>query len=299
MAADQVLLRLSWKFGGEHAPFIVALDKGYYKDNGIDITIKEGAGSMTVLKLIGQGEETFGTSSTNTVVKGVAGGIPVIQIMLNEAVRNQGIILRPDSDIKEPKDLIGKVIAGDVGSTSDIWEAFLDLNKIPKDKVTFLNAGPARLEAFAAGKADGVLGFATNNIPMLRKMGVINTKVFLFAKWGVPDYGDGAVTHVDTVKKKPDMIRRFVQASIKGIIYTNNNIEEAANICVKHFPMSDKGILIDQLNYIKKLYGTPLGWQDPKTIDALRNLFGKYGDLPQALEMPSSKCFTNDFLPKQ
>jgi len=281
-----------------HVPLIVAMDKGFYKDEGIDISIKEGTGSTVTLKLIGVGEETFGIAGTNVTVKGIAMEVPVLQIMVLEASKQQGILSRPEANINEPKDLIGKTIAGSGSGTSDIWEAFLDVNKLPKGKVNYLAAGAARLEAVASGRADGTLGLGMDDISILQRMGIKNPKMLLFSNFGIPDCGDGVITHLDTVKKNPDMIRRFVRASIRGINYTNANIEEAANIALKHFPMANKSILLEQLHKTKILYPVPLGWQDPKIVEELRDLSAKYENLPQAKDIPLSKLFTNEFLPK-
>ena len=297
-AADKVTFRLHWKVSGMHVPLIVAMDKGFYKDEGIDISIKEGTGSTVTLKLIGVGEETLGIAGTNVTVKGIAVGVPVLQIMVLEASKQQGILSRPEANINEPKDLIGKTIAGSGSGTSDVWEAFLDVNKLPKGKVDYLAAGTARLEAVASGRADGTLGLGMDDISILQRMGIKNPKMLLFSNFGIPDCGDGVITHLDTVKKNPDMIRRFVRASIRGINYTNANIEEAANIALKHFPMTDKSILLEQLHNTKILYPVPLGWQDPKIVEELRDLSAKYENLPQAKDIPLSKFFTNEFLPK-
>lgn len=172
-AADKVLLRLSWSAGSEHTAFIVAMDKGFYKEEGIDITIKEGTGGTMSLKLVGAGGgETFGITGTNVAVKGVAQGVPVIQIMTIETSKQEGILSRPEAGIKEPKDLIGKKIGGTGAGTSDIFDAFLAANNIPPDKLTFVNVGQGRDQALVTGKIDAGLGIGMNLIPVLKKLGL-------------------------------------------------------------------------------------------------------------------------------
>jgi NitT/TauT family transport system substrate-binding protein len=274
-AADKVDLRLHWKVGSEHVPFIVAMDKGFYKKEGIDITVREGAGSTATLKLIGAGKETFGLCGTNVVVKGVVQGVPVMQIMLNEANKTQGILLHPDSGIKTPQDLKGKIIAGSGSGVSDIWEAFLAANNLTMKDVKYLAAGRARLEAVAAGKAQGSLGNSMNDILTLEEMGLKSPGFLLLSDWGVPLIGDGVIAHVDTVKNKPDLVRRFVKASIYGINHTCMDIEAAADIAVKHFPMTNKKRLVNQLLSLRWLFLPPLGYQNPKFIEEIRNLILK------------------------
>jgi NitT/TauT family transport system substrate-binding protein len=275
------------------------MDQGFYKEEGIDITIKEGTGGTMSLKLVGAGGgETFGICGTNVAVKGVAQDVPVIQIMTIESSKMEGILSRPEAGIREPKDLIGKSIGGTGAGTSDIFDAFLAANNLPPEKLTFVNVGQGRDQALVTGKIDAGLGTGMNLIHVLKKLGLKSPQVLKFADWGLPDYGDGVITHLDTYKKNPDLIRRFVKASIRGINHTFMEIEKAADIAVKHFPMTDKATLLTQLKTIRPLIYIPVGWQDPKVIEALRDINVKFGGLPEAKNIPLNKFFTNEFLPK-
>jgi NitT/TauT family transport system substrate-binding protein len=218
--------------------------------------------------------------------------------MLIEASKQEGIISRPEAGIKEPKDLIGKNIGGTGAGTSDIFDAFLAANKLPPDKLTFVAVGQGRDQALVTGKIDAALGIGMNVIPIVKKMGLKSPQLLKFSDWGIPDHGDGIITHLDTYKNNPDMIRRFVKASLRGINHTFMDIKKAADIAVKHFPMTDKEILLTQLESIKDLFPVPLGWQDPKVIEALRHIIATFGGEPQAKDIPLNKFFTNEFLPK-
>ena len=297
-AADKVSMRLHWKASGMHVPFIVAMDQGYFKAEGIDITVKEGAGSTATVKLMGANKDTFGMAGTNVIVKGVARGMPIIQVAVVEASKRQGVLSKPEAGIQTPKDLIGKTIAGSGAGTSDIFNAFLSANNIPVDKVKYLAAGRARLEAVAAGRADGSLGLGLDDIVRLKGMGIASPQLLEFGKWGVPDHGDGIITNLDTVKNNPDLIRRFIRAYIRGVNYTFMDFERAADITKKHFPMAKKEHLVVQLTNLKWLFPPPLGYQEPGVIEAVRDMTAKYGGIPEAKDMPLSKFYTNEFLPK-
>jgi len=297
-AADKVKLRLHWKVGAEHVAFIVAMDKGFYDQEGIDISIKEGSGSTATLKLIGAGKETFGVCGTNVTVKGVAKGVPVIQVMLIEANKTQGVLSRPEAGIRTPQDLRGKIIAGSGSGVSDIFEAFLAANKLSIKDLTYLAAGKARLQVVASGRADGSLGNAMNDVLRLKAMGVSSPQTLLFNEWGLPPIGDGIIANLRTVKTEKDMVRRFVKASIRGINYTFMDIEKSAEIAKKHFPMTNKEQLVKQLAALKWLFNPPIGWQDPKVVAGIKNVIAEFGGMPQAKNMPVGKFFTNEFLPK-
>ena len=112
-AQEKVSMRFQWKVGSEHAGFIVAKEKGFYQQEGLDVTLKEGMGlgSTGVLKLIGAKEETFGLVALNTSLKGVVNGVPVIQVMVIQLTSN-GILLRPDSGIKPPRISLERALRG-------------------------------------------------------------------------------------------------------------------------------------------------------------------------------------------
>ena len=298
MAMDKVDMRLHWKVNSEHVPFIVAMDKGFYKQEGIDITVREGAGSTKTLKLIGAGKETFGICGTNVTVKGAIQGVPVKQIMLMEADKTNSVISRPDAGIKAPKDLKGKIIAGSGSGVSDIFEAFLAKNNMTMKDITYLAAGRARLQAVASGKAHGTLGIAMNDPTVLKGMGITSPDIILLSDWGAPEIGNGVIAHEDTIKKNPDLVKRFVRATIRGINHTIMDPEGAAKIAVKHFPMTKKETLLSQFKTYRWRFLPPLGWQNPKEIQAMADMMAEYGGLAEAKDYDINKCFTNEFVPE-
>jgi NitT/TauT family transport system substrate-binding protein len=298
LAADEVMLRLGWKVGAEHVPYVVAMDKGFYKKEGINISIKEGSGSTRTLKLIGAGQETFGQCGVAVTVKGVIQGIPVKQIMRAEADNTMCIISRSDAGISTPKDLKGKKIAGSGSSVSDIFEAFLGKNNLSINDLTYIAAGKARMQAVASGKAHGTLAVAMNDVADLEKMGVKSPQVLFLRDYGSPLIGNGIIAHLDTIKKNPDMMKGFVRATIKGFNHTFMDLEGAADIAVKHFPMALKERLMNGLKIYQWQFLLPLGWQNPKNIEDIRKLIADYGGIPEAKDFDINKCFTNEFMPE-
>jgi NitT/TauT family transport system substrate-binding protein len=133
-------------------------------------------------------------------------------------------------------------------------------------------------------------------------MGMKEVNSLLFTDWGVPPDSYAVAVHTDTIGQNPEVIRKFVRASLKGIKAMLANIEEAADISKKHFPMVDRDGLLANLGNLKalekKLIPETLGWQDPKAVEGIRDMAAKYDKLPQAKDMSPSKFFTNDFLPK-
>jgi NitT/TauT family transport system substrate-binding protein len=269
----------------------------------LDVTLKEGMGlgSTGVLKLLGAKEENFGLVALNTSLKGVVNGVPVVQVMVIQLTSN-GILLRPDSGIKTPQDLVGKSIAGSGSGVSDIFVAFLGINNVPVDQVKYIAGGSAYLQTMVAGRSHGALANVLNDMNEVKKMGMKEVNSLLFTDWGVPPDSYAVAVHTDTVGQNPETVRKFVRASLKGIKVMLANIEEAADISKKHFPMVDRDGLLANLRNLKafekKLIPETPGWQDPKAVEGIRDMAAKYDKLPQAKDMLPSKFFTNDFLPK-
>jgi NitT/TauT family transport system substrate-binding protein len=296
---DRVTLQLHWKCSGPHVPFIVASEKGFFEEEGIDITIREGSGSSATSKLIAAGSATFGVAATNVSVKGTALGMPIVQVMQIQASRRYCILSRPETGIRTPQDLIGKVIAGSGGGgTSALFNAFLAANEIPKEQVTFLNAGRAMLEAMATGRADGALGLEVDDLVRLQGMDVDPAQVMLFEDWGIPVIGDGVIVNTETARENPDLIRRFIRAYIAGVGETFADIDAAAEIAVKRFPLARKEILVGQLTSVRSLLPSPLGYQDPEALEELRRITVEFDGVAEAADIPLTQLFTNEFLPE-
>src|SRR5262249_41783038 len=115
--SEKVTVRFTWKFKGEYAPLFVALDKGYYKAEGLDVELAEGTGAQTVLKLLAGGNEKFGYGPAFSAATAISQGLPVKVIALYQTKAPMGVISFPDTVLKSPKDLEGKRLAIAVGET--------------------------------------------------------------------------------------------------------------------------------------------------------------------------------------
>src|SRR6202045_4335187 len=116
-APDKLTVRFTWKLKGEYAPLFVALDKGYYQAEGLDVDLAEGSGAQTVLKLLASGTEKVGYGPAVAAAQAVSQGLPVKVVALHQTKAPMGVISFPDIALKTPKDLEGKRLAVSVGET--------------------------------------------------------------------------------------------------------------------------------------------------------------------------------------
>src|SRR3979411_1937459 len=114
-AEDKVQFRLNWILYGFHTPFYLGLERGYYKEEGIDLTLGEGQGSGRAGQTVGGQGGTFGLSDGGSVIAAVSKGAPVKSVMAITNSSPYGIAVRSDAGIKTLKDLEGRTIASAPG----------------------------------------------------------------------------------------------------------------------------------------------------------------------------------------
>src|ERR1700737_2002003 len=135
-APEKITVRFPWKRKGEYAPLFVALAKGYYRDEGIDVDLAEGSGAQTVLKLLASGNEKFGYGPAVSAAQAISQGLPVKVVALYQTKAPMGVISFPDVPLKSPKDLEGKRLAMSVGETfGDMLAPFTRINHVDINKI--------------------------------------------------------------------------------------------------------------------------------------------------------------------
>src|ERR1044071_5641855 len=110
-AQDAVSLRLNWYFGGLHVPFYYGKEKGFYKEEGIDLTINEGRGSANTVQVVAAGSDTFGLADSSSVIATAAKGAEVKSVMTVLSSTGFSVVSLASAGIKTPKDLEGKKFA--------------------------------------------------------------------------------------------------------------------------------------------------------------------------------------------
>src|SRR5262249_13855904 len=170
-AADKVTVRFTWKLKGEYAPLFVALDKGYYRAEGLDVDLAEGSGAQTVLKLLASGNEKVGYGPAVSAAQAVSQGLPVKVVALYQTKAPMGVISFPDVPLKTPKDLEGKRLAISVGETfGDMLGPFTRINNVDIGKIQQIQMdASARTAQFLTRKIDVMSVYLSNEWPQIEK----------------------------------------------------------------------------------------------------------------------------------
>jgi NitT/TauT family transport system substrate-binding protein len=278
-AKDKVTLQLNWFQLADHSPIYLALKKGYFAEEGIDLTILRGSGSADSAKKIDLKQADIGISDAPTVLTAISKGadLKMVAVVYDKAGNN--VFFRKTANIKEPKDLIGKKIAvPPADSHRVLWPAFAAMHGIPADKVTLVNVKPEGKQAIvAANEVDGSFDLYTSYAIWEKVLGKGAVGHLLWADFGLPIYGHTYFVHTDTIQKNPKLIERFLRATHKG--WRDAQADPAASIdaMVQTVSGLDREALLATMPHIMDLCVTErsrkhgLGWIEPelmqKTID--------------------------------
>ena len=282
-ALDNVTLITDFGFNGRHAYFFVAIEKGYYKDADLEVKVVRGQGSVDAIRQVGANNAIVGFADAGSLV--LARGndqIPVKLVSIVYARPPQAIFCREDSGLKHPKDLEGASIANPAGgATVDMFPIYARAAGFDAGKVKWIVAGSDALPGLLAGNRVPCVGQFTVGEPLLRRQAAPAKLVrFAFADAGVSFYGNGIIATDTTIATRPDIVRRFVAATIRGMQDAFADPEEAGRIMNKYHPTVDAVVAKGETEAVAELAqvkGEALGMIDParieETIGAVTSVF--------------------------
>ncbi len=301
-AEDKVSLRLNWLTYGFHMPFQLGVGRGIYKRHGIDLTIGDGQGSGRAVQVVAAGSDTFGLSDGASIIAGATKGAPVVAVMGIMNRSPYAVIARADSGVTDFKGLAGKTVAATTGEAGlVIFPALLSANKMPPDAVRFLRIdGAAKLVSVLENRVPAMLGDLENQALILEQK---NLKVVTlgYADNGVNTEGLAIHTTRDTLRDKPDMVRRFILATRES--FEAAEADPAATVAagLKAKPDLDRDLSMRQsqagLKLVRSPAGAdkPIGWMAAEDWNQTLALMKQYQEL--TTDLPASSFWTNDYLP--
>lgn len=211
----KLTVQLSWIKNSEFAGEFMADSKGYYKDAGFSsVTLNAGPGATE--NLVASGKADFGLSNAVTTGQIVAQEKAPLKIIGTTYQKNPFTILSlaDKGNIKTPQDLIGKKIGVQAGGNEILFKALLKVNNIDASKVTIV---PVQYDpsVLVNGKVDGFVAYLTNESIIVQDEGHKVTNL-PFADNGLPFVAESIIATDQTIKSKPDMVKAFLKAEIKG-----------------------------------------------------------------------------------
>jgi NitT/TauT family transport system substrate-binding protein len=302
-ADDAVTFRLNWLIYGFHTPFYLGVEKGFYKQNGIDLTIGEGRGSGVAVQAVASGSDTFGLADGGSIIADAAKGAPARAVMGIMNSSPYAICVRKDSGITTLQGLEDKTIAATSGEAGlNIFPAILSHNGMAPDAIHFLRVdAEAKLVAYLQNRVPAFLCGAENQALIVEDKGV-PTLVLSYPKLGVNTEGLAIVATPDTIEKQADMVRRFIRATQMAFEAALKDPAASVDAGMKAKPSMDRALALKQLaaglQLIKSPHGPdqPIGWMAAEDWAQTVALMKQYQDLHT--DMPPAAFWTDDLLPK-
>jgi NitT/TauT family transport system substrate-binding protein len=257
-AQTPVKFTLDWKFEGPAAPFVVAIDKGYFKAEGLDVTIDTAGGSLEPLNRLASGTYDMGFGDINSLIKfrDANPGTPIKAVFMVYNKPPFSIVGRKSRGVTKPKDLEGKKLGAPApdGAYAQ-WKIFTQANGIDASKVTVENVGfPVREPMLAAGQVDAITGFSFSSFINLKDRGVPvdDISVLLMADYGVNLYGNAIIVNPKFAAEKPEVVKKFLNAFLKGLKETAKSPATAVDSVVKRNDVAKKDVELERLNMALK-----------------------------------------------
>ncbi|MCK6451565.1 MAG: ABC transporter substrate-binding protein [Alphaproteobacteria bacterium] len=240
-AADKLTLILDWFVNPDHAPIIVAAQKGYFAEVGLEVEIVPPADPSDPPKLVAAGKADLAVSYQPSHQIHVSEGLPLVRIATLIATPLNCVVVLADGPIKSIKDLKGKKIGFSVAGTEEaILGTILAKHGIGLKDVEMINVNFALTPALLTGRVDAVTGayrnFELNQLALEGKQG----RCFYVEEEGVPVY-DELIVVANKAKLADPKLRRFVDALERGVMYLTNNPEESWKLFVaRHKDLDDE-----------------------------------------------------------
>ncbi len=309
--AKPVTLVLEWTgIQPQHFGFWIAKERGWYREDGLDVTIKGSGGSAQAMQIVTGGQAEFGNVASSALVEAAGrGDVPLKMVALFGQRDSLSMAYFESSGIKKPKDLEGRKLGIVPGSMAAIlWPSFAKLNGIDTRKVTLVDWDyRSYYGIFGAKKVDASGNFTLGSTGswLFRQKGE-TVHQFVFSDY-MPLLGSGIVVRTDLIKDNPDRIRRFVRATMRAWDYLASDPKEAvpegAAIVHREFDETPPANILAEYAYemipdrmtSPATAGKPVGWSSPEEWDKMIDLLKSYD--PEMKRRPKvGDVMTNQFV---
>ena len=301
---QKVVFALNWFAVGDHAAYWVALDRGYYRDKGLEVELQNSKGSGDSIAKVDTGRADVGLADAAVVVPRVAQGarIRVVGAVFDNTPLN--IWTRKDSGIAKPKDLEGKTLAAPPGDSQRmLFPAFARINGIDERTITWLNIEPAaKFVALSEKRADAVPDYTTGQPFWEKAVGKDNLARMPWYQYGFDTYSMSIIASEKTMAERPKVLRDFLEASYHGWRDVMSDPKAALEIFKRRVPEIDTALIEPNMMLGLELMKTDrfakngIGWMDRGKMCRTVELINTYMDV--ARKVSCDDVFTNGFLAK-
>jgi NitT/TauT family transport system substrate-binding protein len=297
-AAESVTLRLKWLNQAQFAGYYVAKDKGYYSAAGLDVSIQPGGSDFPAVQMVAGGSEQFGVTGADQILIARSKGVPVVAIAVIYRENPFVLFALKKSGITKAAEFSGRNIGLKIGGSEElIYRSVLKSANVDKGS---LHEVPVKfdLSPLLTGQVDIWPGYVINEVIAAEEKG-FEVSVIKPADYGVRMYADTLFTTERMLKEQPDLVKKFVAATIHGWTDAVADAEGAARTTVK---FGNKLEYAHELAMMRasipllKAGSDPIGVSKQADWEALQAMLIDAGFQKNKVDV--STAFTNDELPK-
>jgi NitT/TauT family transport system substrate-binding protein len=296
-----ISLQLQWFTQAQFAGYYVALDKGWYKDEDLELTIYPGGPDIVPVDIVTGGSRDFGTTLLADLAVSIQKGKPAVSIAQIQQNNGLRLLAKAGSGIREPKDFTGKTVGVWLGGWEVQFNALLSQAGVQQEKVNVVSQGFS-MAPFLEGRIDVASAMIYNEYYMVLSSGIQKEDLVMmdYADYHLDFPGDVLFTSLKMVKENPEVCLKMLRASLKGWKFALENQEEAVNIVLKHDKSGvatrdhQKKMMAEIAGLVSGKGTAKIGHTDPLAFQRMTNLLAQYKILDAAVD--PERIYTARFL---
>lgn len=297
----KVSVILDWYPWSNHTGLYYAQSKGYFKAEGLEVTIHPPSDPADILKVVGAGTDHFGISYQTEVISARAANVPVKSVAALVQHPLNSIMSLKSANITRPKQLEGKKVGmSGVPSDEPLLKTMLEKDGADPKKVEMVNVGLDLVPALLGKKVDAIIGAYGVHESIVAEQQGHPVNIMNIQDWGVPDYYELILVTNDTmIKENPDVVRKFLKAAVRGYGEVPQNRAAALDLLKVANAETDLNVERPGLDLLIPYWtanNVAFGTQTTARWQSYADWMRSQGLLDK--EVKVSDCFTAEFLPK-
>lgn len=293
-ALTPLTIQLNWTHQAQFAGLYAADQNGYYADEGLEVTLIEGGPGVDSIDRILSGADQLGIAAADVLLIARSKGKAVRAVSVDYRRNPRVFITRAESGITRPQDFVGKTISIGKGSIPILDTMMKRIGLQPGDYTTVISTPD--LTDFYSDQAQVRMVFLTNEVLTVQAAGY-KINIIYPDDYGIHHYGDVLFASDKLIAAQPELVLRFVRATLKGWTYAVENPAEIGAMVLKYKPDADTSLENSKMNASLPLINTGedfIGWMKPEIWSGMEHTLQDQGGLAGPVDV--TQAYTMQFL---